>query len=191
MGRIYPKINGQSGDALIGTGDSVRLIFDLFSDGGKVHELFAFAMEEFSVFVLRVDQLQDQRSTGHDTASSRKEVPGNAIWHVLQLKKIHWGKTFLGLTSRRSSRVPTTFPRIVHRRRRFGAGRWPWALPVRWRHPASDWWSGSGPPYPDSLVAQTFWQEVLRAKLLGQTRALLAYGPEDVSGFTEDTLNQD
>lgn len=112
-------------------------------------------------------------------------------WHYYNERRFIGVKQFLGLTSRRSSRVPTTFPRIVHRRRRFGAGRWPWALPVRWRHPASDWWSGSGPPYPDSLVAQTFWQEVLRAKLLGQTRALLAYGPEDVSGFTEDTLNQD
>ena len=53
------------------------------------------------------------------------------------------------LTFRRSFPGPRIFRRTGHRRRRSGASRWPWWPRVGWRHPASDWWSGWGPPFRD------------------------------------------
>ena len=44
-------------------------------DGEEVHELLSLAVEELSILVRRVDQLEDERSTGDDAVASRKKVP--------------------------------------------------------------------------------------------------------------------
>ena len=75
MRRVDPEVDGQIGDALVGAGDTIRLVLDLLHDGGKVHELFALAVEELAIFVGRVDQLKDERSSGHDSGASRQKVP--------------------------------------------------------------------------------------------------------------------
>ena len=43
-------------------------------DGEEVHELLSLAVEELSILVRRVDQLEDERSTGDDAVASRKKV---------------------------------------------------------------------------------------------------------------------
>lgn len=53
----------------------VGFSFDLPPDFEEVHELFAFAVKELSIFAGTVDQLENQRSSGHDAVATGKEIP--------------------------------------------------------------------------------------------------------------------
>ena len=75
MWRVHPEVDGQVRDALVGSGDSVGLVLDLLHDGVEVLELLSLAVEELSILVGRVDELEDQGTAGHDAAASREEVP--------------------------------------------------------------------------------------------------------------------
>ena len=57
--RINSEIDGQVGNSLIGSSHAVRLILDLFHDGVKIHKLFAFGVQKLSVFIRRINQLQN------------------------------------------------------------------------------------------------------------------------------------
>ena len=48
-------------------------------DGEKVGELLSLAVKKFSIFERRVDQLEDERSTGDDAVASRKKVPERGV----------------------------------------------------------------------------------------------------------------
>ena len=75
MRRIDPEIDGQIGDALVGAGDAVGLVLDLLHDLVKVGELLALAVQELSILVGRVDELEDEGTAGHDARASGKEIP--------------------------------------------------------------------------------------------------------------------
>ena len=45
-------------------------------DGKEVHELLALAVEELSILVGRVDQLEDERTTGDNAVTSGEKIPG-------------------------------------------------------------------------------------------------------------------
>ena len=57
MRRVDPQVDGQVGDALVGSGDPVGLVLDLLHDGAELHELFPLAMKELPVLVGTVDEL--------------------------------------------------------------------------------------------------------------------------------------
>ncbi len=71
MRRVDAQVDGQVGDALVGAGDAIGLILDLFSDLGKVHELLSFAVKELAVLGWSVHELQDQRPPCDDATTSR------------------------------------------------------------------------------------------------------------------------
>ena len=74
MGRVHSQVNGKIGDSLVGPCHPICFILNLFSNGNKVHELFSFAMQEFSILGGSVDQLQNKRSTSHDPTTTGQEI---------------------------------------------------------------------------------------------------------------------
>ena len=74
MWRVHPEVDGQVRDALVGSGDSVGLVLDLLHDGVEVLELLSLAVEELSILVGRVDELEDEGTAGHDAAAAGKKI---------------------------------------------------------------------------------------------------------------------
>jgi len=50
MGRVYPEVNGQVADPLVGAGHPISLVFNFLLDGVEVHELLALTVQEFAIF---------------------------------------------------------------------------------------------------------------------------------------------
>ena len=67
MRRVDSQVDRKVADALVTASYSVCLIFNLLHDGGELHELLTLGVEELSVLIRTIDQLEDQRSPGHDT----------------------------------------------------------------------------------------------------------------------------
>ena len=67
MRRVDSQVDRKVADALVTASNSVCFIFNLLHDGGELHELLTLGVEELSVLIRTIDQLEDQRSPGHDT----------------------------------------------------------------------------------------------------------------------------
>ena len=98
MRRIDPEIDGQIGDALVGAGDAVGLVLDLLHDLVEVGELLALAVQELSILVGRVDELEDEGTAGHDARASGKEIPRK------QRRKTQFSKNELELGEKTSKK---------------------------------------------------------------------------------------
>lgn len=73
--RIDPQIDGHIGNAFVAARHSVRLSFNFLSDLVKVNKLLALAVQELAKLCVAVDQLQNQRTTCHNSRASRQKVP--------------------------------------------------------------------------------------------------------------------
>jgi hypothetical protein len=85
--RVDSEIDGQVGDALVAAGHAVGLLLDLFLYGEKVRKLLALAVQELSIFVRAVYELQNQGTSGDDARTTRKEIPAknnSSILRVIQ-----------------------------------------------------------------------------------------------------------
>ena len=98
MRRVNPEVDGQVGDALVGAGDAVGLVLDLLHDLVEVGELLALAVQELSILVGRVDELEDEGTAGHDARASGKEIPRK------QGRKRNLAKTELELGEKKTSK---------------------------------------------------------------------------------------
>lgn len=73
---VYPKRDGELGDALVLSSNAKRLCLDLAPDIGKVVELFV-RVEKLAVFgggLGDVDELENERPTGDDALAAGKKI---------------------------------------------------------------------------------------------------------------------
>ena len=57
VGRVDSQVDGEVGDALVGSRHAVRLVLNLLANLVKVGEFLSLAVQKFSVFVGRINQL--------------------------------------------------------------------------------------------------------------------------------------
>ena len=74
MGRVHSQVDGKVRNSLIRSCHPICFILNLFSDGNKVHKLFPFTMQKFSIFRWTIDQLENQRTTGHNSTTTGQEI---------------------------------------------------------------------------------------------------------------------
>jgi hypothetical protein len=77
MRRVNSQVDRQVGNAFVGARHPFRLILDLLHYLKEIHKLSALAVEELSIRVGRVDELENQGSSSDDTVSSRQKVSEN------------------------------------------------------------------------------------------------------------------
>lgn len=79
MRRIDSEVDGHWGNPFVGASNTVCFSLNLQTDLLKICELLSFAVQEFSILCAGIDQLQDQRTPGHNARATWQKVPPDEI----------------------------------------------------------------------------------------------------------------
>ena len=77
MRGVHSQIDWQVADALVTASHSVSFIFNFLHDGWKLHKLLALGMKKFTILHWPIDELENERSPGHNTWASGQEISEN------------------------------------------------------------------------------------------------------------------